>query len=99
MPLADFDIPTIYDLRRLWVERRSDPEVRSLVLEIVRTRDRMQEITRLYQVIDKCWKADVGGNLVALENLRALLLGEGWRNAEMETPPQHGDEPGGYEPL
>jgi hypothetical protein len=92
MPLPDFDIPTIHDLRRLWVEHRHGPEVRCLILEIIRTRDRIGEMKRLYEVIDKCWKADVGGNLVALENLRVILLEEGWRNATMDTPPM-GDDP------
>jgi hypothetical protein len=84
MPLPDFEIPTIYDLRRLWVERKGDREVRNLILEIERTRRVMQEIQRLYEVIDKCWKADVGGNLVALENLRVILLEEGWRDGTMD---------------
>jgi hypothetical protein len=64
MPLPNFEIPTIYDLRRLWVERKGDREVRNLILEIERTRRVMLEIQRLYEVVDKCWKADVGGNLV-----------------------------------
>ncbi|MGE8165199.1 hypothetical protein ACQKRQ_34250 [Paraburkholderia sp. NPDC080076] len=92
MPLPDFDIPTIYDLRRLWVAHAHDPEVRCLILGIVRARDRMQEMKRLYEVIDKCWKADVGGNLVALENLRVILLEEGWRNATMGKPTLEDDQ-------
>ncbi|MFM0503994.1 hypothetical protein [Paraburkholderia caffeinilytica] len=84
MALPDFEIPTIYDLRRLWVERKGDREVRCLILEIERTRRVMQEIKRLHAVIDKCWKADVGGNLVALENLRVILLEEGWRDGAMD---------------
>lgn len=87
MPLPPFDFPTVYDLRRLWRERRDDPEARNLILEIVRTRRQMREIQRLYEVIDKCWKADVGGNLVALENLRVLLLEESWRDGAMDKLP------------
>lgn len=84
MPLPNFEIPTIYDLRRLWVERKGDREVRNLILEIERTRRVMLEIQRLYEVVDKCWKADVGGNLVALENMRVILLEEGWRDGAMD---------------
>lgn len=84
MPLPDFDIPTIHDLRRLWHERKGDREVRCLILEIERTRRRIREMHRLYEVIDKCWKADVGGNLVALENLRVILLEESWRDGTMD---------------
>lgn len=84
MPLPPFDFPTLHDLRRLWIERRDDREARNLILEIVRARSQMREIQRLYEVIDKCWKADVGGNLVALENLRVLLLEESWRDGVMD---------------
>lgn len=94
MPLPDFDIPSIYDLRRLWAEHRHDPEVRCLILEIVRTRDRIGRIEDLVKIIDKCWKADAGGNLVALENLRVLLLEEGWRHGAMEKPSSDGDRSG-----
>lgn len=89
MPLPPFDFPTIFDLRRLWLERRDDREARNLILEIVRARSQMREIQRLYEVIDKCWKADVGGNLVALENLRVLLLEESWRDGVMDKGREH----------
>jgi hypothetical protein len=88
MPLPDFDIPTIYDLRRLWVKHKGDPEVRCLILEIERTRRRMRTIQGYYEIIDKCWKREVGGNLVALENLRVVLIEECWRDATMNERPK-----------
>lgn len=88
MPLPPFELPTIYDLRRLWVERKGDREVRNLILEIERTRRKMREIQDLVKVVDKCWKADVGGSLVALENLRVLLLEERWRDGTMDESPR-----------
>lgn len=84
MSLPDFEFPTIYDLRRLWTAYKGNREVRCLILEIERTRRVMQEIKRLHATIDKCWKADVGGNLIALENLRVILLEECWRDGAMD---------------
>ena len=84
MSLPDFEFPTIYDLRRLWTVYKGNREVRCLILEIERTRRVMREIQRLHAVIDKCWKADVGGNLVALQKMRVILLEESWRDGAME---------------
>jgi hypothetical protein len=87
MPLPDFEFPTLHDLRRLWVERKGDREVRNLILEIERTRRRIRSIQELHRVIDKCWKERGGGNLVALDQLRDLLLEEGWRDGTMDDRP------------
>jgi hypothetical protein len=75
--LPNFRAPQLAEMRTMWLRyENSDPDAQRLLLEIVHLRDVLQEIERLRAAIDRTWKADVGGQLVGLENLRSLLQRE-----------------------
>ncbi|MGI4813921.1 MAG: hypothetical protein ACRYG5_02410 [Janthinobacterium lividum] len=68
--------------------RRPKPDdVERLAREIIRLRVIVREAERLRQVIDKIYKEEVGGHLVALHELRLLLQQEA-RGADSPTPGQ-----------
>jgi hypothetical protein len=54
-------------------------DLRRLILELQRARDRFIEIEQYYEAIQRVWKDDVGGQLVVHEKLRRLLQEERWR--------------------
>ncbi len=86
MPLPDFSPPTIYDLRRFWVKYRRNEDVRRLILEVEHQRRVMRTVDSYRATIDKCWKAEVGGKLVALDSLKALILDESTRSGTFDEP-------------
>lgn len=72
---GDFAPPTIEEMRLLW-RAYPDPNVRRLLREIVHLRGVLAEIEGLRQSIDRVWKDEVGGQLVALYELRIRLQTE-----------------------
>ncbi len=74
MALPNFNPPTLYDLRRFWVKYRSNEDVRRLILEVEHQRRLLRAVEEYRVIIDRCWKADVGGSLVAPEKLKVLIL-------------------------
>lgn len=68
--------PSKRELRALWRQFPEGHVVRSLILEIVRQRRVVPEIERLRQSIQTVWSEEVGGNLVALYQMRVLLAEE-----------------------
>ncbi|MFY1052339.1 hypothetical protein ACOQNP_12055 [Ectopseudomonas khazarica] len=77
--LPDFRPVTRGELRRIWAEH---PEMRRLVLEVERYRRVMAEIDGLYKSTHEAWRHKVGGNLVALHQLQALMAAERYRGAD-----------------
>jgi len=73
--LPPFEPVTMAELRRLY-GRTTDPDVKRLVLEIVRYRRMMVDIHGYYGSIQNAWRDNVGGNLVALHLLQGLLSKE-----------------------
>jgi hypothetical protein len=71
----DFAPPTLEEMRLLW-RAYPDPDVRRLLREIVHLRRVLAEVESLRQSIDTVWKEEVGGQLVALYQLRIRLQGE-----------------------
>lgn len=70
---------TINQLRSLWLTNR-DADVRRAIEEVVFRRldaqnkeKVLREVESLYAIIHQAWKDEVGGTLIALEWLRALL--------------------------
>ncbi|AMS18426.1 hypothetical protein A3218_11075 [Pseudomonas chlororaphis] len=57
------------------------PEVRRLVLEVVRYRQVIAEIDQLYKTTHQAWRETTGGNLVALHLLQKILDSEHQRLA------------------
>lgn len=70
-----FNPPQTAEMRALW-RKHADPDIRRLLLEIHHLRNVLKEVEDLRVTIDRVWKEDVGGQLVALEKLRYLLLAE-----------------------
>jgi sulfur relay (sulfurtransferase) DsrC/TusE family protein len=79
MTLPDFNPIPIGELREFWTRYRRHPELRRLILEVQHGRDVLRQVEAYRLTIQKVWSEDVGGQLVALENLRVLLLEERWR--------------------
>jgi hypothetical protein len=72
---VDFVPPQTGEMRRLW-RKHADPDIRRLLLEIDHLRRVLKEVEALRATVDRMWKEDVGGQLVALEKLRYLLVAE-----------------------
>ena len=73
--LPDFLTVTDRELRELW-RKHPDPDVRRVILEVVRYRKVMLEVDRLYKTIHQSWRSSVGGNLTALHRLQKLMIEE-----------------------
>ncbi|WP_412530595.1 hypothetical protein [Burkholderia lata] len=73
-PLPDFDSPTHAELVELY-RRDSDPDVRRVILEVVRARRVLGEIEDLFRII----RAEYNDSLVAMSKLRCLIQSERWR--------------------
>ncbi|SAL01208.1 hypothetical protein AWB77_06298 [Caballeronia fortuita] len=77
MPLPSFLPVSYHERRALWCRYRArDPDVQRLVLEVQRFRGVVDEAYQRQQVIEKCWREEGHGQLVALEKLRLLLNNE-----------------------
>jgi hypothetical protein len=76
--LPPFQPVTLAELRRLYA-RHPDPDVKRLVLEIVRYRRSMKEIDDCYKTIQAAWHETSNGNLVALHLLHGIMNEERFR--------------------
>ncbi|MCM2492708.1 hypothetical protein ACVCIH_05985 [Burkholderia glumae] len=74
--LPEFQQPTRAELRELWKLYPDNHVVRRTILELVRVQGRFHEAERLRASIQRVWNEDVGGQLVALHQLRLLLQEE-----------------------
>lgn len=73
--LPPFQPVTLPELRAIW-SQKPDPLMQRLTLEIVRYRNVITEIDRLYKTTHQAWRDATGGNLVALHLLQKLLDNE-----------------------
>lgn len=85
--LPDNICPTADTLRALWHKYPDDAEVHNAILELVRMRQLLEDVEGYRSVIESCWRQDVGGKLVALDNLGALVSGERSRLGRTSAPP------------
>jgi hypothetical protein len=74
-PLPPFRTVTDVELRETYAGY-SDEVIRRLCLEVVRYRRLVDDIEGYRTSIDRVWHDEVGGNLVALYQLRLLLKAE-----------------------
>ena len=73
--LPDFASPSTENLRELY--RKSDDDlVRCTVLEVIRLRDLIIEIDGYREAVEKSWKEEKLGQLVALYQFRRLMQDE-----------------------
>lgn len=70
------------ELRMLW-RAHTDPSVRAAIIELNELRAELQrssevirQIAQLHEIIRTTWREEVGGQLVALEHLKALVNDE-----------------------
>lgn len=70
--LPPFKTVTADELRALW-RAYPDPDVRRVILEVVRYRRVVREVDSLYASIHRSWRSSVGGNLVALHQLHGVM--------------------------
>lgn len=73
--LPDFLTVTDRELRELW-RKHPDPDVRRVILEVVRYRRVMLEVDDLYKTIHQSWRRATHSNLVALHVLQRLMIDE-----------------------
>lgn len=78
-PLPPFEPVTLNELRQLWTLYPPGHDVRRLILEVQRYRLLLKEIDGLYETTHKAWFNTVGGNLVALHRLQAVMFNERFR--------------------
>lgn len=76
--LPPFEPVTLTELRTFWMRYPSD-DTRRLILEVQRYRTKLKEIDDLYQATHAAWHDSVGGELVALNWLRNVMLEEKFR--------------------
>jgi hypothetical protein len=74
-PLPPFETVTEPELRVLWTRHR-DADVRRLILEVARYRLVIKELDGLYKSTHLAWRANVGGDLVALHMMLQVLTVE-----------------------
>ncbi len=86
--------PSIDQLRSLW-RMNSDPTVRAVIEELVLRRREVERLHRklgmvgqLYRAINDAWKDEVGGKLIALEHLKALIHEEQVRSGQLPHMPR-----------
>lgn len=75
-PLPSFQSPTNRELREIWRRYPEGHEVRRLILELARCRQQFRDAEDLRKTVQKVWTEDVGGDLVALYQLRLILQEE-----------------------
>lgn len=73
--LPAFKSPTTERLRELY-RTSNDEWVRCTVLEVIRLRDLIIEIDSFRECVEKCWKEEGLGQLVALYQFRILMQTE-----------------------
>ncbi|WP_414446873.1 hypothetical protein AB4851_08825 [Burkholderia sp. 22PA0099] len=76
--LPDYLYPTMKEMRAAWRQYPEDHLIRRLILECVRTRRMFKDAEDHRRCIDKVWREDVGGEIVAMYQLR-ILLNDGCR--------------------
>jgi hypothetical protein len=74
-PLPPFQTVSQNELRRIW-KGHEQTQIRRLVLEVERYRRLIEDIELYRQAIDRAWKDEAGGSLVALYRLRLMLKAE-----------------------
>ena len=77
--LPPFETVTHHELRGLWQQYQSD-DIRRLILEVVRYRQVMRDIDRLYKITHQAWREQEGGNLTALHMLQQIMTIERQRH-------------------
>ncbi|CAE6878870.1 hypothetical protein [Paraburkholderia domus] len=80
-----FFVPS--SIEELWDAYRRHPcaEARTLMMEIVLLRELVQELESYEEVVQRCWRKEVGEQLVALERMRDLFAGERARRGERKS--------------
>lgn len=78
--MNDYKLPpfrplTRDELRRIW-EENPCKEARRMVLEIERYRRLFADMDERYKVIHQSWRETVGGDLVALHQLKQVMFHE-----------------------
>ncbi|OTP69475.1 hypothetical protein [Caballeronia sordidicola] len=74
--LPEFPSPTTRQLRELWRKYPEDTAVQRACMEIERMRQVFLEIESFRVVVERCWRQETRGQLVALEKMRVLIAGE-----------------------
>ncbi|APR37885.1 hypothetical protein [Paraburkholderia sp. SOS3] len=103
--LPEFPSPTTEQLRAIYA--RSDQDVRNVVLEVIRLRQLVADADACRETIDKCWKAEGLGQLVALYEFRILMQTERsrmgfiseYKGKADEQPRDAGDDGGAATPA
>jgi hypothetical protein len=70
--LPPFRPVTLDELRAIWAQQPGT-DVQRLALEVVRYRDVIAEIDKLYKMTHQAWRETQGGNLTALHLLQKIL--------------------------
>jgi hypothetical protein len=70
--LPPFRPVTLDELRAIWAQQPGS-DVQRLALEVVRYRDIIAEIDKLYKMTHQAWRETHGGNLTALHLLQKIL--------------------------
>lgn len=73
--LPPFSPVTQDELRIIWSHYPA-PDIRRLVLEVVRYRAVIADIDGLYRTTHQAWRDSFGGNLAALHLLQQLMTSE-----------------------
>jgi hypothetical protein len=76
--LPPFEPVTLDELRLFWNSYPAH-DVRRLILEVQRYRQIIKDIDRCYESTHAAWLNEVGGHLVALHRMQALIFNERFR--------------------
>lgn len=83
--LPDFSSPSVVELRSLYLVS-NDRLVRETILEVIRLRTLFDEIDLYCEAIQRAWRGENLGTLVAMEKLRVLRQHERSRMGLLSPP-------------
>jgi hypothetical protein len=100
--LPAFEPVGVSESRVLWVKYRGNDDVHRILLELAQARTAIDEIESYFASVQKVWIDQNIGQLVAMEKLRLLLVGQRMRHGALAgLPPSSksdASEPDGLEP-
>lgn len=96
--LPRFEPVGVDERRALWVKYRGNQDVQRLLLELAQVGQVMEEIEAYFSSVQRVWAEENLGQLVAMEKIRLLLVGQSLRQrapAGLKAAPRRGepDEP------
>jgi hypothetical protein len=99
--LPRFEPIGLKELRGFWKKYRGNADVERMLLEIAQSRQTLVGLERYFQSVQKVWKDENIGQLVAMEKMRLIFVEQNLRLGALAglKPPPRNNEPDEPEPA